>query len=84
MVYLNENGSLDIERINSLPLEEHMKVIGSLTKEQYKEFLSSLPLNESREHTRAVEVNHTMDDLLRQGCSNLAELINDLRKNEFR
>ena len=38
MVYLKEYGSLDIERINSLPLEDYMDVIGDLTKEQYKEY----------------------------------------------
>ena len=34
MVLLKKDGSLDIERINSLPLEEYMDVIGDLTEEQ--------------------------------------------------
>ena len=83
MALLKEDGSLDIERINKLPLEEHMKVIGSLTEEQFKEFLHSLPLNESKEHTKAIRVDHTMEDLLEQGYVNFADLLNNLRKNEF-
>lgn len=33
MALLKEDGSLDIERINKLPLEEHMNEIGSFTRE---------------------------------------------------
>ena len=38
MALLKEDGSLDIERINKLPLEEYMEEIGGLTEEQYKEY----------------------------------------------
>ena len=47
MALLKEDGSLDIERINKLPLEEHMKEIGSFTREQFKQYVSTIPLNES-------------------------------------
>ena len=60
MTFLKEDGSLDIERINKLPIEEYMNVIGDLTKEQYEVYLSKLPINESHEPTRAIKVNYTM------------------------
>ena len=47
MALLKEDGSLDIERINKLPIEEYIKEIGTLMEEQYKEYLSKLPINES-------------------------------------
>ena len=34
MVFLKEDGSLDIERINQLPTEEYIKMIDELTDEQ--------------------------------------------------
>ena len=43
MDYLKEDGSLDIEKIRELPLEEKMKVIHALTKEQKKEYWSKVP-----------------------------------------
>ena len=36
MTILKEDGSLDIEKIDSLPLEEHMKIVGTFTHEQFK------------------------------------------------
>lgn len=84
MVPLKENGELDIERINEQPIEEYMEVIGGLTEEQYKEYLSNLPINESKEPVRAVVVDYTLEEELeRERGSVLAEdLINKLRKNE--
>ena len=52
-----EDGSLDIERINSLPLREFMEAIGDLTQEQYKDYISKLPINESMEPVRAITVD---------------------------
>lgn len=46
MALLKENGSLDIERINNLPFEEHITEIAHFTKAQRKEYISKLPLNE--------------------------------------
>ena len=62
MALLKEDGSLDIERINKLPIEEYMEVIGELTETQYKEYLSKIPLNESKETTKAVLVNYLMEE----------------------
>ena len=62
MALLKEDGSLDIERINQLPIEEYMEEIGELTETQYKEYLSKIPLNESKETTKAVLVNYIMEE----------------------
>ena len=43
MAILKEGGSLDVERMNSLPLEEWMDEMGDLTQEQVEEYLSKLP-----------------------------------------
>ena len=52
MALLKEDGSLDINWINNLPLKEHMRIVSYLTKEQRKEYISRLPLNEAKKpHT---------------------------------
>ena len=47
MALLKEDGSLDIERINKLPLDEHIAEISHFTKEQREEYISKIPINES-------------------------------------
>ena len=69
MVYLKEDGTLDVERINNLPIEEYMEVIGNLTKEQYQYYLSKLPINEGNEHTKAVVVDYTLEDEIERGTA---------------
>lgn len=48
MILLKEDGSLDIERIKALPLKEYICQISHLTKEQHKEYVSKIPINESK------------------------------------
>ena len=55
-----EDGSLDVEHINKLPLEEYMDTIGDLSEEQYEEHLSKLPINESNEPIRVIKVDRPM------------------------
>lgn len=62
MALLKEDGSLDIERINSLPLREYMDAMGGLTQEQVQEYLSKLPINESDEPMRATKVDWLTDE----------------------
>ena len=57
---LKEDGSLDIKRINQLPIDEYMDVVGDLTEEQYEEYLSKLPINESNEPIRVIKVDRPM------------------------
>ena len=81
MARLKEDGSLDVERINNLPLEEYEEEIGTLTEEQYKEYVSKLPINESNEPMRAVVVDYTLEEELKRGSVvDAEEFINNLGK----
>lgn len=80
MALLKEDGSLDIERINKLPIEEYIKEIGTLTEEQYKEYLSKLPINESKEPTRAIRVDYTLEEELEKGGVIAEDFINKMRE----
>lgn len=61
MALLKEDGSLNMEWLDSLPLEEHLKVFGRLTREQVNEYWSRIPLNESKGPTRPVMVDYPME-----------------------
>ena len=50
MVFLKEDGSLDIERINNLPLLDYYDMLGTLTEAQVEEYCSTIPLNEMKKH----------------------------------
>ena len=80
MKYLKEDGSLDVERIDSLPLEEYTKVMGRLTQDQVKEYVSKLPINESSEPMQAVIVDYTLEEDLERGSVIAEDLINNLGK----
>jgi hypothetical protein len=82
MALLKEDGSLDIEWINKLPLEEWMDVIGDMSKEQFDEYNSKTPLNESNEPARAIEVDYTLEeDIKKNGAVILKEKISEMKKN---
>lgn len=84
MIYLKEYGSLDVERINQLPIDEYVEVMGTLTQEQYKEYeehISKQPINESREGTKPIIVECTMEeDVERNGLVDVDEYLNIKRK----
>ena len=80
MVFLKEDGSLDLERINSLPIEEYMDVIGGLTQEQYQYYLSKLPINENHEPVKAVVVDYTLEEELKRGSVIAKDYINNMRE----
>ena len=82
MVFLKEDGSLNIERINKLPLEEYMDMMGDLTQEQVREYVTKLPINESKEPMKAVIVDYTLEEEIERGGVIAEDLINNLRKNE--
>ena len=82
MAFFKENGSLDIERINKLPLEEYMDMMGDLTQEQVREYVTKLPINESKEPMTAVIVDYTLEEEIERGGVIAEDLINNLRKNE--
>ena len=62
MVPLKEDGSLDIERINSLPLEDYMYMMSNLTDEQLAEYRSKLPIKETRNSETPIKVDYGFDD----------------------
>ena len=79
MAILKEDGSLDIERINKLPIEEYMEVIGDLTKEQYEYYLSKTPINKGQQ-TKVVEFL-PWDELIERGIGVDADIfLNNLRE----
>lgn len=80
MVYLKEDGSLDVERINKLPIEEKMIVIGNLSQEQYKEFYSKLPINECNAPFHTVKVDYTLEEDIKKGTVNADDFLNKMRK----
>ena len=84
MAFLKEDGSLDIERINKLPLEEYMDMMGDLTQEQVREYVTKLPINESKEPMKAVIVDYTLEEEIERGGVIAEDLINNLRKKRMR
>ena len=80
MTFLNEDGSLNIERINGLPIEEYMEVMGDLTQEQVQEYLSKSPINESNKPMRGIKINYSLEDDLDRGCMDADVLLNNLRE----
>ncbi len=47
---IEEDGSLDIEGMKKLSLEERIHIIAHFTKEEREEYISKLPLNESKKN----------------------------------
>ena len=81
MAFLKEDGSLDIERYNSLPLEEWMNEFATLTDEQIDEYISSLPVNVSKEPVRVIASDFSLEEELERGnILDAEEVINNLRR----
>lgn len=80
MALLKEDGSLDIEWIDSLPLEEHMRLVGTFTHKQFKEYVSAIPLTESKACPRAIRVNYSLEDELARGSVLAEEFMNEMEK----
>lgn len=85
MALLKEDGSLDVERINKLPIDEYMKVIGELTESQYKEYRSATPINESYEPIKPIIYEGTYEeDVARNGGVLLEDKIRRLKEELLR
>ncbi len=81
MAFLKEDGSLDIEYYNSLPLEEWMDEFASLTDEQVDEYISKLPANESKVPVRVIVSDYTLEEELERGSIfDAEEVINNIGK----
>ena len=76
MVFLKEDGSLDVEKINNLPIEEYWDVMGELTETQIMEYNSKLPLNESNEPMKALIVTKPIE----QYGVDADEVLNNLKE----
>ena len=78
---LKEDGSLNVEMINKLPLEEYMDIMGRLTQEQIEEYLCKTPINESKEPMRAISVDYTIEeDIALKGSVLIEDFINKERE----
>ena len=73
MEYLKEDGSLDVERIRNLPLEEKLRVIGRFTREQVEEYFSKAPVCHGP--IKPVKVNYKMEDLLAKGWATTEQIL---------
>lgn len=81
MVLLKEDGSLDMERINKLPINEWMNLMGDLTDEQFKEYQKKCPINEGLNSVMIHESNCTMEeDMEKAGFIKATDMINNLKK----
>ena len=76
MTLLKEDGSLDIERINNLPIEEYWDMMGELTETQVIEYNSKLSLNESNEPMKALIVTKPIE----QYGVDADEVLNNLKE----
>ncbi len=82
MALLKEDGRLDIERINQLPYEEYMNVMGDLTQEQIEEYLSKMPLNEPEEPVKITMVDYTLEEYIeRNGVVIFDDLLKKTKEN---
>jgi len=73
MVLLKEDGSLDVERINKLPLDERLEEIGRFTREQVEEYFSKVPV--SNGPITPIKVDYKMEDLLARGCATAEQIL---------
>ena len=77
--FLNEDGSLNVERINQLPIEEWLEVVGDMTKDEFAYLETHSHL--SHGPTKAVVVNYTMEEEIERGTAvDADELLNNLRE----
>lgn len=60
--YINEDGSLDMEKIRHLPIDEKMKVMGQMTQEQIDEYWSKIPICESQDVSIKITGRYKMKD----------------------
>ena len=71
---------MNIEWINKLPYEEYMNAMGNLTQEQVEEYLSTLPMNESKVPVKVTMVDYTLEDDLARGAVVFEDFLNKMRQ----
>ena len=80
MAYLKEDGSLDVKRIDKLPIEDKIREMSRFTREQIEEYFSKEPINESHKPITPIKVNYSMEDLLEKGWGTIDDIYNILMK----
>ena len=70
---------MNVELIDSLPLEKHVEVIGRLTEAQIEEYFSKLPLNEVIGSVRPIYVYLTIEEELERGAVIAEDYISMMR-----
>lgn len=75
MKYLKEDGSLDVERINKLPLDKRLHEIGKFTREQVEEYFSKSSIKEAHSPITPVKVDYKMEDLLARGYATAEQIL---------
>ena len=74
MALLKEDGSLDIEHINKLTLEEKKREMSTFTREQMDEYFSKVPINEAHKPITPVKADYSMEDMLAKGCATAEQI----------
>lgn len=81
--FLKEDGSLDVERINKLPIEEWMDMVGKMNKEQIAYLESKTSLNECTA-PRSVVVDYTLEEEIERGSAVDADIFLNNLKEELK
>ena len=76
---MNEDGSLNVELIDSLPLDKHVEVTGRLTEAQIDEYFSKQPSNEDIGSVRPIYVDLTIEEELERGAVIAEDYISMMR-----
>ena len=76
MALLNEDGSLNVEWIRNLPIEEFVNVYSKLTTEQEDEYWSKIPSDEPMDMEKASQI----DDYIDNKGVDAMEFLTDIRK----
>ena len=61
-MFLKEDGSLDIKSINNLPIEEHLKVVASLSDKRLREYGMKQSINESNNYSRSTYTDKPIEE----------------------
>lgn len=79
MALLKEDGSLDVEQIRALPIDEYRNEISHLTKAQHQEYVSKIPIKESS-NTRKIVYGSLKEDLESGKFFDMREIVNNIGK----
>ena len=76
MALFKEDGSLDVEWLNNLPIEEFTKVHSGLTRKQKVEFWAKM----TKLHGPTKAVDYTLEDELKRHAAIATDFLNQQRE----